>query len=420
LFFFLLVAIVTSALATRSRYRSLAARREARTTAELYSFSRKIVGLGDLDDLLWTVVAQIARMVRVEVVLLMPTADPPGRHGLDIRAAYPPEDTLEDADLAAALWCWDHEQPTGKGSGSLPGARRLFVPLRTARGKVAVLGVTNRENDEPLTPGQRRLLDALGDQAAIAIERVLLARDVDAARLGAERERLRSTVLTSVSHDLRTPLASILGAISSLRSYGDRYDPDTRGELLATAQDEAERLNRFVGNLLDMIRLDAGAVSARREVVDVADLVATALRRAEPLLRHHHVTHTVAPELPAVEIDFVLGEQVLFNLLDNATKYTPKGTTIEIVARAEGSNVALCVRDEGPGIEAADLPHVFEKFYRARDGDRRLAGTGLGLAIARGFVEAQGGSIVARNRTDRTGAEFVITFPATPDPTFPA
>jgi two-component system sensor histidine kinase KdpD len=227
-------------------------------------------------------------------------------------------------------------------------------------------------------------------------------------------------VLTSVSHDLRTPLASILGAISSLRSYGDRYDPDTRGELLATAQDEAERLNRFVGNLLDMIRLDAGAVSARREVVDVADLVATALRRAEPLLRHHHVTHTVAPELPAVEIDFVLGEQVLFNLLDNATKYTPKGTTIEIVARAEGSNVALCVRDEGPGIEAADLPHVFEKFYRARDGDRRLAGTGLGLAIARGFVEAQGGSIVARNRTDRTGAEFVITFPATPDPTFPA
>jgi two-component system sensor histidine kinase KdpD len=420
LFFFLLVAIVTSALATRSRYRSLAARREARTTAELYSFSRKIVGLADLDDLLWTVVAQIARMVRVEVVLLMPTGDPPGHHALDIRAAYPPEDTLEDADLAAALWCWDHEQPTGEGSDSLPGARRLFVPLRTARGKVAVLGVTNRENDEPLSLGQRRLLDALGDQAAIAIERVLLARDVDAARLGAERERLRSAMLTSVSHDLRTPLASILGAISSLRSYGERYDPDTRGELLATAQDEAERLNRFVGNLLDMTRLDAGAVSVRREPVDVADLIATALRRAGPLLRHHHITHTVVPDLPTVEIDFVLGEQVLFNLLDNAAKYTPTGTTIEISARAEARNVVLCVRDEGPGIEAADLPHIFEKFYRARDGDRRLAGTGLGLAIARGFVEAQGGSIVARNRTDRTGAEFVIAFPATPQPTPPA
>src|SRR5262249_42100842 len=161
----------------------------------------------------------------------------------DIKAAYPPEDQLEDADLAAALWCWDHDQPTGKGSDSLPGARRLFVPLRTARGKVAVLGVINRENDEALTPEQRRLLDALGDQAAVAIERVMLARDIDVARLAAERERLRSAMLTSVSHDLRTPLASILGAISSLRSYGDRYDPATRDELLVTAQDEAERLN---------------------------------------------------------------------------------------------------------------------------------------------------------------------------------
>ncbi|HEX2891693.1 sensor histidine kinase KdpD [Vineibacter terrae] len=412
LFFFLLVAVSTSALATRSRSRSLAARREAQVTAELYSFSRKIVGLADLDDLLWTIVAQIARMVRVEVVVLMPEHDRPGRTALDIKAAFPPEDMLEDADLAAALWCWDHDQPTGRGSDSLPGARRLFVPLRTARGKVAVLGVINRDNDAPLTPEQRRLLDALGDQAAVAIERVLLARDIDAARLGAERERLRSAMLTSVSHDLRTPLASILGAVSSLRSYGERYDPATRDELLATAQDEAERLNRFVGNLLDMTRLDAGAVSVKREPVDVADLIATALRRAEPLLRAHRVVATVAPDLAPVELDFVLGEQVLFNLLDNAAKYTPEGTTIAIEARAENGHVLLSVRDEGPGLAAADLPHVFEKFYRAREGDRRRAGTGLGLAIAKGFVEAQGGRIVARNRPGRSGAEFVISFPA--------
>ncbi len=413
LFFFLLVAIITSALATRSRSRSLAARREAQVTAELYSFSRKIVGLADLDDLLWTIVAQIARMVKVEVVILMPEHDGRVRPGLEIKAAWPPEDQLEDADLAAALWCWDHDQPTGKGSDSLPGARRLFVPLRTARGKVAVLGVTNRENDQALTPEQRRLLDALGDQAAVAIERVLLARDIDAARLAAERERLRSAMLTSVSHDLRTPLASILGAISSLRSYGDRYDPATRDELLSTAQDEAERLNRFVGNLLDMTRLDAGAVTVKREPADVADLVATALRRAEPLLRAHRVAMSVAPDLPPVDIDFVLGEQVLFNLLDNAAKYTPPGTTIEIAARADAGNVVLSVRDEGPGLAAEDLPHVFEKFYRAREGDRRRAGTGLGLAIAKGFVEAQGGRIAARNRIDRSGAEFVISFPAT-------
>ncbi|HJQ57508.1 MAG TPA: sensor histidine kinase KdpD, partial [Vineibacter sp.] len=352
LFFFLLVAIITSALATRSRARSLAARREAQVTAELYGFSRKIVGLAELDDLLWAVVVQIARMAKVEVVVLMPAVDGQGGSRLEIKAGFPPEDQLEDADFAAALWCWDHDQPTGRGSDTLPGARRLFMPLRTARGKVAVLGVTDRDNDQALSPERRRLLDALGDQAAIAIERVLLARDIDAARLGEERERLRSAMLTSVSHDLRTPLASILGAISSLRSYGDRYDAPTRDELLATAQDEAERLNRFVGNLLDMTRLDAGVVKVNREPVDATDLIATALRRAEPLLRAHRVVTTVAPDMPAMAIDFVLGEQVLFNLLDNAAKYTPPGTTIEVSAAAGPAGVHLSVRDEGPGVPA--------------------------------------------------------------------
>jgi two-component system sensor histidine kinase KdpD len=218
-------------------------------------------------------------------------------------------------------------------------------------------------------------------------------------------------MLTSVSHDLRTPLASILGAISSLRSFGERYDAATRDELLATAQDEAERLNRFVGNLLDMTRLDAGAVAVKSQPVDIADLVATALRRAEALLRGHPVTTSIAADLPPAALDFVLAEQVLFNLLDNAAKYTPPGTLIEIVAKAQGDDAVLSVRDEGPGISVSDLPHVFEKFYRAAEGDRRGTGTGLGLAIARGFVEAQGGTIVARNRTDRQGAEFVISFP---------
>jgi two-component system sensor histidine kinase KdpD len=223
---------------------------------------------------------------------------------------------------------------------------------------------------------------------------------------------LKTALLSSVSHDLRTPLASILGAISSLRSYGDRYDPEAREELLATAQDEAERLNRFVGNLLDMTRLDAGAVVVKREPVDVGDLVATAVRRAQPLLRAHRVVTSVASDTPPVDIDFVLGEQVLFNLLDNAAKYTPPGTTIELSARLEAGHVLLSVRDEGPGIPPDDLPHVFEKFFRADAGDRRRTGTGLGLAIARGFVEAQGGRIAARNRADRPGAEFVLTLPA--------
>ena len=222
---------------------------------------------------------------------------------------------------------------------------------------------------------------------------------------------MRSAMLTSVSHDLRTPLASIIGALSSLRSYRDRYDEATRDELLGTALSEAERLDRFVGNLLDMTRLDAGAISPRREAVEVGDLVSTSLRRAMPLLAGHQVGSKVASGLPSLALDFVLAEQVLFNLLDNAAKYSSPGGRIEIEALKVGDRVEIAVRDEGPGIAADQLDRIFHKFHRVHEGDRRLAGTGLGLAIARGFVEVQGGTITARTRADRSGAEFVVSYP---------
>jgi len=214
-----------------------------------------------------------------------------------------------------------------------------------------------------------------------------------------------------VSHDLRTPLASIIGSLSSLRSYRDRYDEATRDELLGTALSEAERLDRFVGNLLDMTRLDAGAIVPKREAVDVGDLVSTALRRAGPVLKDRVAATHIAPGLPALSLDFVLAEQALFNLLDNAAKYSSAGARIEIGAHRLGNRVEIVVRDEGPGIPDEALERIFDKFYRAHDGDRRRAGTGLGLAIARGFVEAQGGSLSVRNRTDRSGAEFVVSYP---------
>jgi two-component system sensor histidine kinase KdpD len=238
-----------------------------------------------------------------------------------------------------------------------------------------------------------------------------LAAAIDKARLSEERERLRSAMLTSVSHDLRTPLASIIGSLSSLRSYRDRYDEPTRDELLATALSEAERLDRFVGNLLDMTRLDAGAIAPKREPVDAGDLASTALRRAMPLLKDKVVTTSVAPGLPQLSLDFVLAEQALFNLLDNAGKYSPAGGRIEIEVRQVGERIEFIVRDEGPGVPLEAFDRLFDKFYRADDGDRRRAGTGLGLAIAKGFVEAQGGTIAARNRIDRSGAEFTVSYP---------
>jgi two-component system, OmpR family, sensor histidine kinase KdpD len=407
LFFFMFVAVAASMLAARTRSQTEAARREARTTAELYAFSRKIAGVVDLYDLQWIVVTHLARLLNAEVVILM-LQD--GR--LEPSAAFPPDSEFSDADLAAARWSWEADSTTGRGTDTLPGGRWLFVPIRTGRSPVAVIGVLPTTAGHVLSTAERQLLDAVGNQAAVAIERVTLVADIDQARLGAERERLRSSMLTSVSHDLRTPLASIIGALSSLRSRSTRFDEPTREELLGTAQSEAERLDRFVGNLLDMTRLDAGAIVPKREPVDAGDLVSTALRRAGPILQDRAVTSAVAPDLPPLSLDFVLAEQALFNLLDNAVKYSPADGRIEVAARPVGGQVEIVVRDEGPGIPPQALDRLFDKFYRADAGDRRRAGTGLGLAIARGFVEAQGGTIAARNRTDRSGAEFIMSYPA--------
>ncbi|CAN5715787.1 sensor histidine kinase KdpD [soil metagenome] len=412
LFFLMFVAVAASALGTRTRAQTEAARREARTTAELYAFSRKIAGVIDLDDLLWIVVTHLARLMSAEIAILMPEKNPSETGKLVLRAAFPPDSDFSEADLAAARWSWDAERPTGRGTDTLPGGRWLFMPIRTSRSSIGVIGVLSTDQAGEIASSARRLLEAVGNQTAVAIERVALAADIDQARLGAERERLRSAMLTSVSHDLRTPLASIIGALSSVRSYGDRYDAPTRDELLGTALSEAERLDRFVGNLLDMTRLAAGVIVPRREAVEVGDLISTTLRRAVPVLKERVVASTVAPDLPALSLDFVLAEQALFNILDNAAKYSAPGGRIEIEGRGAGGRVEIAVRDEGPGIDPAALDRLFDKFYRADDGDRRRAGTGLGLAIARGFVEVQGGTIAARNRGDRSGAEFVVSYPA--------
>jgi two-component system sensor histidine kinase KdpD len=406
LFFFLIVAVLASNLASRTRNQVITARSRARTTEELFAFSRKLAGIGNLDDLLWVTVYQIAAMLKVRVVLLLPDGS-----SLAVRAGYPPEDQLDDADLAAARWSWEHNRAAGRGADTLPGAKRLFLPLRTGRGPVGVLGIDSDKPGPLLTPDGRRLLDALADQAAIAIERINLAEDVDRTRVVAETERLRAALLTSISHDLRTPLAAIIGSLTSLRGYGKTYDERTREELLATIQAEAERLNRFIGNLLDMTRLESGAIEIKPEVVDIGEIIGTALERAAKMLADHEVKVDIEQDLPMLRLDYLLFEQVLFNLLDNAAKYAPPGSLVQLRARREGVAVVVEVIDEGPGIPSADLERIFDKFYRVYAQDRQRAGTGLGLAIGRGFVEALGGTIHAGNRSDRSGAVFTIRLP---------
>ena len=406
LFFFAITAVIASNLTARVRAQAITARQRARTTEELYQFSRKLAVAANLDDLLWATVHQIALMLKVRVVILLPEGD-----SVAVRAGFPPEDSLDAADVAAARWCWDKNHAAGRGSDTLPGAKRLFLPMQTGRGAVGVIGIDRDEPGPILTPDQQRLLNALADQAALAIERVNLVEDVDRARLVAETDRLRAALLTSISHDLRTPLASILGSVTSLATQDEVLDRATRLDLIRTIQEESERLNRFIGNLLDMTRIESGSMQPRAGPIELSDVIGSALRRAGKILAAHRTQVRLEPDLPMLDLDDVLFEQVLFNLLDNAAKYAPAGSLVTIRAWQQNGQVCVQMIDEGPGIAPADLEHVFDKFYRAGDADRRRAGTGLGLAICRGFVEAMHGTITAANRPDGTGAVFTITLP---------
>jgi len=404
LFFFAITAVIASNLTARVRAQAITASQRARTTEELYQFSRKLAGAANLDDLLWATVHQIALMLKVHVVILLPEGD-----SVAVRAGFPPEDSLDAADVAAAQWCWDKNHAAGRGADTLPGAKRLFLPMQTGRGAVGVIGIDRDEPGPILTPDQQRLLNALADQAALAIERVNLVEDVDRARLVAETDRLRAALLTSISHDLRTPLASILGSATSLAAQDEALDRATRRELIRTIQEESERLNRFIGNLLDMTRIESGSMKPRTGPIELSDVISSALRRASKILAAHRTQIRLEPGLPMLDLDDVLFEQVLFNLLDNAAKYAPAGSLVTVRAWRQNGQVCVQVIDEGPGIPPADLEHVFDKFYRAASADRRRAGTGLGLAICRGFVEAMNGTITAANRTDRPGAVFTMT-----------
>jgi two-component system sensor histidine kinase KdpD len=405
-FFFMVIALLVSNVAARVRSQADTAIGRVRTTESLYAFSRKLAGTATLDDVLWATAYQTALMLKVRVVLLLPEGGV-----LAVKSGYPPEDELDQADLAAANWAWSNDRPAGRGSDTLPGAKRLFLPMRTGRGAIGVIGIDDDRTGPLLTPDQRRLLDALVDQGALAIERVLLVEDMDRVKRTVESDRLRGALLTSISHDLKTPLASVLGAASTLRDLGAGLSEAQKSDLIATMIDESERLNRFIANLLDMTKLESGAIVPNAALHDLAEIVGSALRRASKILVHHKVSLELGSDLPMLELDAVLFEQVLFNLLDNAAKYAPGGTTISIRGARDRESVTLQVLDEGNGIPAGELESVFDKFYRVEKGDHVRPGTGLGLAISRGFVEAMHGTISATNRVDRSGAIITIRLP---------
>jgi two-component system, OmpR family, sensor histidine kinase KdpD len=394
-------AIVVSTLASRARVQTLAARAEAKTARELYGLARGLASVASEDEVAQTLAAYAARAFDAECVVLARV----GVDGLRFAGTAPGKVDLADADMAAARWAMDKGTPAGRGADTLAGARWLFVPMRTARLSAGVIAIGR---DAPLTPYERSRLDAFADQGATALERAHISRAYEEGRVEMEAERLRATMLSSLSHDLKTPIAGILGAASSLRAYGERHDDATRNELLASIEGEAGRLQRYVAKLLDMTRLDAGGVTPRREAVDVADVVAAAVKRATPLAEEMWIDGDVEPGLPMLKADATLLEQALFNLIENAVVHAREGGEVRVYAHFR-DGVVIDVLDSGPGLPKGKERQVFEKFARAQP--TAGAGTGLGLAIVKGFVDLMGARVSARNRTDRSGAIFTIEFP---------
>ena len=414
---YLFVAMLTGNVAARTREQAEASRQAARRTAKLYDFSRRIAAAASRDDVLWAVVHHVAATLSCRSLALLPGAD----GGLEIAAGYPPEDHLTDAAIAASDWAWRHGKPAGWKSDTLPLSEWLFMPLRTATGPVGLLGVAFDDADSSLMPEQRRLLDAVADQAAVAIERTNLATSIEDARIMTETEQLRSALLSSISHDLRTPLVSIIGSATSLTTFGDSLSEENRRELLETVLEEAERLNRFVQNLLDMTRLGYGALKPKRDWVDLNDVVGSAIERLKAALAPYQVTTEVKEGMRLLYADPILIEQVMVNVLDNAAKYSHTGGAIRIRAFERGDSVVIQVIDKGPGIPEREREMIFDMFYRVKAGDNRIAGTGLGLAICRGLMQAHGGTIVALPGDYGEGACIEMTLPIAdlPEPEAP-
>ncbi|MGE4064019.1 MAG: ATP-binding protein [Rhodospirillaceae bacterium] len=422
---FIVVAAITSNLSGRLRQQANRAQRQAREARALFQLTRDIAVAQDTQEIFCAIVHQCNDIFECDTTLLTPFTGG-GRETLALassraraaalQAAYPPHANLTQEEIEAARWVFNEGSPAGRGTSMWPEMQATFQPLETGEGTVAVLVLRDTAREIVRSAGFRRVIGSICRLTALAVEHSLRKQELENARVVSQTEGLRSALLSSISHDFGTPLASIIGSASSLISYGRSYGPEVTSELLTTILEEAERLNRFVKNVLQMNRLEAGALTPRLQWADVGDLISTALDAVHRRVAQHEVYADVEDMLPLVNVDFVLMESVLVNLLDNAAKYSPPETAIQITARRLGDDVGIDVTDQGRGISSEELGAIFDKFYRARQRDRTVPGTGLGLAICKGIIDAHGGTIEALSEGLGHGTTIRLRLPVkTPD-----
>jgi two-component system, OmpR family, sensor histidine kinase KdpD len=410
---FVVTAFITSAMAGRVREQASIAAARTRATRRLYEFSRKISGLATVEDIAEGAAGELhASLARGAIILLAEEGE------LVLRGAWPPEDALDPATMTAARWAFTHDEPAGADTATLPTVPWLFLPLKTPRGIVGVVGTAQVGSMPPIDAEARALLDTLAEQTATALERASLAREIANTRAAAEAERVRNTLLASISHDFRTPLASILGSATSLLEYEDKLDEASRKDLLQHIKSEVENLDGMVRNLLAITRIDAGALELRLDWMDLREIVERAINSVRRRGAPQRFDINLPADLPLVRGDAALIEQVFGNIIGNAVAHTPPDTRVIVDALIEEPRVLIRVTDDGPGIAPDVLPHVFEKFVRGHatgvtraDGGE---GTGLGLAIAKGVMEAHKGSITAISPAPSgRGTRIVLAFPRT-------
>jgi two-component system sensor histidine kinase KdpD len=400
----LIVALVSSNLTHRIREQAELARSRERRTAALYSMSRELAAARTEEEVIAAGTRSLRETFDAGVAILLP--------GEESQLSVAPSDKtafqIEDVDQGAAQWTFDHRQLAGRGTATLPAASGVYFPLFASQGNVGVVGLKPRD-DEPFSANQIHQIETFVNQLALALERARLIRETQQAQLRTETERLRNALLTSVSHDLRTPLAVITGAAGTLLESGPKLDDPTRRSLAESIVEEGARLNQIISNLVFATRLEAGAVEPKKDWIAVDEIVGAALRRMRERLRARALKTYLGSDLPLVRADGVLLELVIVNLLENAIQYTPGGSPIEISAWKREGSIVIEVADHGPGLSSGDAGRVFERFYRGRGG-RGASGLGLGLYICRGIVEAHGGRIWSENRATG-GASFLLSLP---------